>query len=141
MKFDSPRADELAFVYDSWSRSFRRSPWAGCVPNHLWDQVSRADISGILNRGARIMLAVTPIEGSDERRITGYSVSEPSRCLLHWLYIKDDFRGFGFGQELLIETVRAWPVDRPWHYSHRTNASERFLGRHFRHNPIPARTK
>lgn len=138
MQFDTPRADELPLIYDSWARSFRKSPYAGCVPNHLWDQTSRACISEILMRGARVIVLVTPVEGSDVRRVIGYSVSEPG--VLHWLYVKDDYRGQGFGRQLLAETVKPWPGSR-WYYTHRTNASVNFLGRYFTWDPLPARMK
>lgn len=142
MQFDSPTPSELPLVYDSWARSYRKSPYAGCVPNHLWDQVSRTSISEILNRGARVVVMVTPVEGSDDRRVIGYSVSEPAKQILHWLYVKDDYRGNGFGRELLRETIRAFDPRKPWTYTHRTKASDGFLyGLRFTWNPIPARMK
>lgn len=140
MRFDTPTPDELALVYDSWARSFRKSPYAGCVPNHLWDQVSRACMSEILNRGARVIVAVVDLPDGG-RRVAGYSVSEPN--VLHWLYVKDDYRGFGYGRELLYKTVEGWnkaPV-----YTHRTNAAQAFLERSSRRrwiwDPVHARTK
>ena len=72
----------------------------------------------------------------------GYSVSEPAGQILHWLYVKDDYRGFGYGKKLLHETTREWTPTRPWHYTHRTNASEGFLKHlYFNWSPVLARTK
>lgn len=139
MTIEPPRADEFAFIFDSWARSFRKSPWAGCVPNHLWDQVSRECAKGLLDRGARVLVAVTPIEGRpDERRVMGYSISEPGRKILHWLYVKEDFRDMGVGAALLEATC---PGDEEWIYTHRTKAASRFLGPRFRWDSVPARTK
>lgn len=141
MRFDAPQPDEFPLIYDSWAKSFRKSPWAGCVPNHLWPSTSRATTSEILNRGARVIVAVEDIEAG--RRVLGYSVSEPATQCLHWLFVKRDFRGIGLriGTQLLAETTRDWPRDKAWLYSHRTNASSRFLGAAWRHEPKLARVK
>lgn len=139
---DTPRADEFDLVFDAWANSFRKSPWAGCVPNHMWDAVSRAAASDILDRGALVLVAVTPIEGQEDkfpevRRVMGYSVSEPDKHVLHWLYVKRDYRGTGVGSALL----RATCPDGKWIYTYRTRASERFLGSRFRWDAVPARVK
>lgn len=149
MRFDSPTPDELALVYDSWARSFRKSPFAGCVPNHLWDQVSRACMSEILNRGARVIVAVVDLETDPpQRRVMGYSVSEPGPQVLHWLYVKDDYRGMGLqvGTKILRETIKDWDPRKRWTYTHRTNAAAPFLyaaagGSTFTWDPVPARVK
>jgi len=149
MIFDSPAADEYPLIFDSWARSFKKSPWAGCVPNHLWDMVSRAAASDILNRGARVIVAATPIEGADDyaRRVMGYSVSEPG--VLHWLFVKRDYRDMGVGRALLDETTRDWPKDSvydaghpTYKYTHRTRASSGFLkGSGWQWDPVLARVK
>lgn len=137
MQFDVPTAEEMPLVFDSWARSFRKSPWAGCVPNHLWDQVSRAAAAGIVDRGALITVAVTPIEGAEGRRVMGYAVSEPDRRVLHWLFVKKDYRGVGVGGSILKHVAG----DGFWTYTHKTRASQKFLGPRFAWDPVPARTK
>lgn len=137
MQFDSPSADEFPFIFDSWARSFRKSPWAGCIPNHLYDQVSRADSAGIIDRGARVIVATSALPDGT-RRVMGYSVSEPG--VLHWLFVKRDYRGMGLGRRILAETTRAWPAG-PWTYTHRTRASQRFLAAGWVWDDTPARVK
>lgn len=139
MKFSTPTADELNLVYDAWANSFRKSMWAGTVPNQLWDTVSRATIGEILNRGARVTVATVDLPDEGARRVMGYSVSEPAKRVLHWVYVKRDYRGMGVGSALLAD-VLADDVS-PWTYSHRTNASSRFLGKQFSHDPTTARVK
>jgi hypothetical protein len=154
MTFDTPTADEFKFVKDSWANSFRKSPWAGCIPNHLYDQVSREAIRSILDRGALVLVAVTPIAGQEEqfpeaRRVMGYSVSEPRHNILHWLYVKagpdgNGYRGMGVGRSILEKTMMLFDEQSPNTYTFRTRASERFLsgsGRRFQWNPVPARLK
>lgn len=135
MKIDTPRADEFPLVFDAWARSFKKSPWAGCVPNHLWDQVSRECAHQIVNRGARVLVAVTELPDGT-RRVMGYSVSEPGKKVLHWLFVKKDYRGMGVGKTLLAETCPG----HGWTYTHRTRASARFLPG-FTWDPTAARVK
>ncbi len=122
MKFDTPTAEEFSLIFDSWANSFRKSPWAGCVPNHLWDSVSRACIGELLNR-SMVIVAVTELEDGT-RRVMGYSVAEPG--VLHWLYVKNDYRGMGVGKALLELATHGWET---FVYTHRTRASDKFLRR------------
>ncbi len=141
MRFDAPTPDEFPLIYDAWAQSFRKSPWAGCVPNHLWDQVSRACASEILSRGARVIVAVQDLEDGT-RRVLGYSVSEPDIRTLHWLFVKRDYRRtVGVGRALLAETVKDWDASKRWTYTHRTASAPRFLGTSFSWDPVPARVK
>lgn len=141
MILTTPEADELNFVFDSWAKAFRASKWAGCIPNNLYDQVSRACASEIIDRGARVTVAVE-VNEAGERRICGYSVAEPKRRVLHWLYVKRDLRGLGIGKRLLSEVLSLPSADPTngdgWTYSHKTNASDKFL-RGMRWDPTSAR--
>jgi GNAT superfamily N-acetyltransferase len=142
VEITTPTADEMPLVYDAWANSYRKSPWAGTVPNHLWDSVSRESIKSLLSRGARVLVAVTPVAGHEAeypavRRVMGYSVSEPSRRVLHWLFVKEKFRRVGIGRALLDATC----PDGAYTYTHRTRASSRFLGERFTWDPVPARVK
>lgn len=132
--FDLLAPEEYSLVFDSWARSFRKSPWAGCVPNHLWDQVSRACIGELLTR-SRVIVALKTLEDGT-RRVMGYSVSEPG--VLHWLYVKNDYRGMGVGRSLLNVTTDGW---EQFVYTHQTRASRKFLGSRFHWDPVLARIR
>jgi len=133
MILDAPTAEEFPFIFDSWARSFRRSPWAGCVPNHLYDAVSRECSRGIVDRGATVIVA----RPDDVARVMGYAVWEPG--VLYFLYVKEAFRRMGVGSALLKKIV---PSDSDgWVYTHRTRASQGFLGPRFKWDPIPSRIK
>lgn len=137
MKLAPPADDELPLIYDSWARAYRTSPWAGTVPNHLWDTVSRACSAELLAR-SRTTCAVVELEDGT-RRVMGYSVSEPARGILHWLYVKRDYRGMGVGRTLLADVSAL--LSTPGTYTHRTKASAKFLGPGWTYDPVPARTK
>ena len=142
MKIDTPTPEEMSFVYDAWANCYRTSPWAGCIPNHLYESVSREGMRSIMERGALVLVAVTPIAGHESeypevRRVAGYSVSEPGRRVLHWLYVKKDYRNLGVGRELLAATC----PDGDWDYTHRMPASQKFLGPRFHWDDVSARIK
>lgn len=143
MTIDTPTAEEMNLVFDAWANSYRKSPYAGCTPNHMWEQISRECMRGIVERGAKILVLVTPIAGRESeypgvRRVAGYSVSEPTRRVLHWLYVKKDYRSLGVGKQLLAATC---DDGVGWSYTHRTRASSRFLGPAYRWDDTAARTK
>lgn len=139
MRFDTfVRPDEYPLVFDAWATSFKKSPWAGCIPNRLWDEIARTAIAEILDRGAVVTLAVQDL-ADGTRRVMGYAVTEPGKQVLHWLYVKRTYRGLGIGRALLDE---ACPVATgKWRYTYRTKASARFLGERFEWDPVPARVK
>lgn len=144
MDFSTPTADELPLIIDSWSRSYKKSPYAGCVRNCDWNTVSKGTIGELLDR-SRIIVAVTPIADRESeypkvRRVMAYSVSEPGKSCLHWLYVKDDYRGMGVGRALLAKTIEGWSATQPRVYTHRTNASAQFL-KGWRHRDVLARVK
>ncbi len=139
--FDGPAADEWPLIFDSWARSFQKSPWSGCVPNHKWDEVSRAGISEILaRRGTRVTVCYVEISPG-VRRVMGYSVAEPDRQILHWLFVKRDYRKTGVGTALLVRATEDWDTRKPCTYTFRTRASEGFLRGLCTWDPVPARVK
>ncbi len=140
MLFDMPTAEEYPLIFDSWARCWHKSPWAGCVRNCDYDTVSRAMINEIIDRkDTRVSVLYTVTEGG-ARRVMGYSVSEPSRHVLHWLYVKRDFRGVGIGYKLLADVLGPDLDRRQWTYTHKTSACDKFL-RGLKHAPQHARVK
>ncbi len=132
-------ADEMPFIYDAWIKSFRVSPWAGCVRNDQFESVQRATIQGILSRGALIHVALAPrVEGVfTERRVMGFICTEPGLETLHYLYVKSDYRKHGIGKALLAAATGGWFTPR---YSHRTRGSA-ILPKIWRWDPVVARVR
>lgn len=138
LKFGEAHPEEYALVFDSWSRSFQKSPWAGCIPNHLYAQVSRQASAEIIDRGAFVLVAYVELPDLP-RRVVGYAVMEPG--VLHWLFVKHDYRGLGIGKALLSHVTAGFSMDPPWTYTYRTRASQNFLGPTWKHDPKHARIK
>lgn len=140
--FSQPNIDELKLVLDSWSNSFRKSQYAGCIPNNLWPEVSRQTATQLMTRpGASTICALAPADETTRGRVMGYSVSELG--ILHWIYVKKDYRRLGIGTQLLRELVKNWSDGERQHprYTHRTDSSSRFLPPGWKWDPIPARVK
>lgn len=136
--FEKPLATEWPLIFDSWARSFRNSPWAGCVRNCDYHDVFRAAMSEIVDGGARVVVLVNPTEDGT-RRVIGYSVSDPARKVIHWIYVKRDWRGLGFGRAIRRQIV---PDNERsgWVYTYRTDACSRFM-RGMKHDKSKACSK
>jgi GNAT superfamily N-acetyltransferase len=95
---------DMRFVLDSWGKSYRVSPWAGCVPNHLFYDTFHEAVEGLLARGTKITIACAK---HDPSRILGWVATETVRDgqAVHFLYVKDPFRRRGLASHLLEQTV------------------------------------
>lgn len=133
----TPTADELPLIYDSWTKSYRKSPWAGTIPNNLFEQVQRACIQGVLVHGAHIVVALAPqVPGVFEgRRVMGWICYESSIEVVHYFYVKNDFRGQGIAKALIEHAASTWQKPR---YTHRTRGSA-ILSKKWRWDTTPAR--
>lgn len=100
----------MDFLFDSWLQSWRTSPYAGVVPNHLYYEVHRVLIEDLLARGAMVVVA-TP--RSDQSRIEGWACSEVKDgvTVLHYLYTR--------GNATLIDPLLdALPGSKPGFITH-----------------------
>lgn len=144
IEFSTPTADELKFILDSWSSSYRKSRFAGTVPNNMWQEVARATATQLMSRlNCRTVVALVPSLGiSGERgRVMGYSIAEPG--ILHWIYTKKDYRRLGVATRMLSEQLMQWDADLRKYprFTHMTDSSQRFLPPGWKWDPIPARLK
>ena len=123
-------ADEVPFVVDSWARSFRDSPWAGCLSNEHYQEAQRATINDLLARGVHVCVAI-PQQG--DRRVCAF-VAYEAPDVIHYVYTKQKFRKMGLADALIEFTA----IKRG-RFTFRTPASEFLLRRGFVWTPIPAR--
>lgn len=160
IEFSTPTADELKFILDSWSSSYRKSRFAGTVPNNMWQEVARATATQLMSRpNCRTVVALTPPPEAGgflnrragvstdltvevpRGRVMGYSIAEPG--ILHWIYTKKDYRRLGVATKMLSEQLMQWDADLRKHprFTHMTDSSQRFLPSGWKWDPIPARVK
>lgn len=121
----SPMEDaDWRFVSDAWQRSYRDSPAAGVVPNHLWAGVMLELLEGLRDRGMEVLV----LHSSARRDVlVGFVATERvhSGTALHYLYVKRDFRRRGLAAALLTRAALPSNVIT----THSTPAGERLLRR------------
>lgn len=85
-----------SFIFDSWAKSFfEDSPFCKYLTHHEFQQ-QHIPIIGHLMRRAQIRILS---EKASPELIVGYIVFQPYR--LHYLYIKEVFRGMGLAKKLI----------------------------------------
>jgi GNAT superfamily N-acetyltransferase len=128
------RAD-YNFVLSSWAHSFKGSPWAGVVPNNDWHASMKNIIDQLQTRGSEVVMAVAD---DDRDQIMGYVCYEKSLAgipVIHYIFVKDDFRREGLGTALLGVTGNGSLI-----YTFRTEDSQ-YLNKMGTHVPAIARRK
>jgi hypothetical protein len=129
---------EIPAVLEAWAGTHKRSKSAGCIPNHLFDQVTAEAVTGLLRRGARVDVLEAK---SQPGVVLGWVCTEPDprsdKPIVHYLFVKDGFRQRGYGRLLLAEVG----IQRGDRFVHTYETS---FAKHFRggtHNPGLARRK
>jgi hypothetical protein len=91
---------DVNFVLDSWLRSYRESPYAGCIPNNRFFDIMHEAVEGLLARGAKVEVACAK---HDPDKILGWLCGEiiNEELCLHFCYVKDPYRRMGLMTELL----------------------------------------
>ena len=93
---------DLQFVFSSWVSSMRGGePFCSCDRN-WFSAAQHALISRLLQRST-IVIACNE---EDPDQIFGYAVFEPRNSVIHYIYIKQMFRGVGICRSL-IESCKA----------------------------------
>jgi GNAT superfamily N-acetyltransferase len=121
----------MAFVRDSWLESFRTTHGAGLVPMSRYFAVYREVLSELMARhGTEVIVAFKPGELPPDD-LYGYIALErgyphPKRGqavdLVHYLFVKQAYRGLGVGRSLVEVAKLRWP----WMYTALTPNGQRF---------------
>lgn len=125
------------FVFDGWIRSYQRSRWAGVVPNHLFWDVHRVAIEGLLTRGAVVTVAHLPGEPDALLGFVAHEVKPGDEPLIHTVYVKPLWRRQGVARALIDTVV----PDRQFHYTFRTDAAAHFKRPAYRATFAPERAR
>lgn len=92
---------DMNFIYSTWLKSYRQSEWAKDITNDVFFSQHKEIIDKILARPTtKIIVICNP---DDEDQIYGYLVHEHtvSGSIIHFAYIKYNFRKFGIMSALL----------------------------------------
>lgn len=108
------RKDDISFIFDSWLRSWRKSPWAGVVPNNVYFPLTRSVIEQLVARGAEFKVACL---ADNPDLILGWICHELTGpdAVVHYVYTKDPYLSLGIGEAL----VAAIPGNKPGFYTFR----------------------
>ena len=103
-----PTDQDVSFVFNSWLKSFRQAPAMANISNTVYFKEAHAQIEKVIQSpGCRAVVACDPSPGS-ENVIYGYGVGEivDSEFIIHWIYVKHPFRGFGVGKAIEAELLK-----------------------------------
>lgn len=108
--------EDKNFILNSWLKSYRRAPASQYIPNEIYFPAHKALIESLLADPAT-SVKVLVLDDADRNFIVGYSVTALAPPVfggevyfVHWVYIKDTFRGLGLTKALLPppgSTIRA----------------------------------
>lgn len=143
------RRDDISFIFDSWLRSWRKSPWAGIVPNNVYYPLTRSVIEQLVARGAEFKVAALE---SNPDHILGWICYEllPARtpdgpeAVIHYLYVKDPYLPLGIDDQLVAAVPGVKPGFYTFRYRQVVEALDRAKGpegQHWKHAPEIARRK
>lgn len=109
------------FVFNSWLRSYRGSRFVRCLlldmDKETYYEEQHVLIEQLLDRETMVSCVVCNPE--DHTHIYGYGFGEQVGgqygTVVHWMYLKKPFRGYGIATELLKKLVEG---QQTVHYTH-----------------------
>ncbi len=103
-----PTTEDVAFVFNSWLKSFRDAPAMVNLSNTTYYKEMHRCIERVVQSDTcRVVVACSSVPG-DENVIFGYAIGEAlgGELVIHWAYCKHPFRGFGIGKALEAELLK-----------------------------------
>lgn len=118
---------DVPFITNSWLKSFRDGAWVRGIPNKLYYYYHRRLIAELMDRSVVLVLCET----RDEDQIVGWVCAERTdqALLVHYVYVKRDFRGHGFASKLMQVLVDAEQPAAVF-YTHKTFAVRDYRDRY-----------
>lgn len=127
------QGDDIPFIYSSWLRSYRNDSLVGSsVKKSIFFDNYQRVLDQILSKNTtKTFVVCKPDQPSV---IFGYAVTEPSTATLHYVFVKEAFRGFGLTKALLAEAFPTQSVSAV-SITHKTKTAARFCAK-FTYNPF-----
>lgn len=122
------------FILDPWLKEWKKSPFAGIIPNNLFSQVFFEAVEQLHKRGMEVIL----LESVDPDTQVGFIAFERAAIpVVHYVYVKPVYRGLGFFPQLL--GAAGLPEGGSFLYTFRTPDCRKF--KNGSHCPAVARRK
>lgn len=93
-------AEDVGFIRHSWLHSYRHNaPWAEAIPGPVYYPEHAGIIAKLIQRSSCVV-ACSP---EDSSQVMGWCVAQrlAGKSCLHFVYVKQPFRGFGIARALL----------------------------------------
>lgn len=130
---------DVAFIMDSWAKSWRVSPWAGTIQNHKFHEVHRETVEGLVGRGAKFKVLSIDDKPDVILGWVCYEVERLGKTVVHMIYVKDPYQAaMPEAPQMLLD---ACPGDKPGFYTHRTRKTQVIFGKGWIWAPEIARRK
>ena len=117
VKIRDMEEDDIGFVYNTWLKSHRD----GVPAKHITNDVYFAEHKKIIEKKLQLSNILMLCDKDDTSQLYGYIVVEqPTDTvnIIHYIYIKYNFRKFGLGKHLLLAAIPAIGT-KPVFVSHR----------------------
>lgn len=130
--------EERVFITKSWLDEYRRVPSSGTIPAHLFAKLYVPVVHHVLDNPD--VTTLVACHSSAPSVVLGFIVTESgfTRPVLHFLFVKPDYRGNGIAKALLA-AANLNPKE-PFFYTYETEftgkhlrAGDRWLGTYGRH--------
>lgn len=122
---------DVNFIFNSWLKSYRNSHFSRFIANEMYYHGQHQLIEHLI-RTNKVSVACSD---SDPTQLYGYICGgfEQGFLVIHYAYVKHQFRNFGIGKELLNSFEQN---DNVGLYTHHTKIAERLAPKfNFHFNP------
>jgi hypothetical protein len=127
---------ELTGVMESWAGTWKRSRSAGCIPNHLFNEVTFTAITQLLGRGMKVLVLTAVAQPDVVLSWVAFERDKRSdQVIVHYLFTRDGMRERGYAKTLLAYIG----AGRKFIYTHQTGFAKYWPEAY--HNPGIARRK
>lgn len=98
-----PTPSELPGLFDEWGESFRKSRWAGNLPNNIYWPAHLEAFQQLLNRGARVLVCCSADYPSVKLGWLVFETTARGERVAHYVYTAPLYRRQGIANFLLAE--------------------------------------
>ena len=118
--------DDLAFIFNSWLKSYRFSHLAEKITNTIYF----ADHHKVIERLIEDSKVVVACNEEDPSQVYGYVVGGAldGIALLHFIYVKHTFRNMGVGKTLLA--AMGHDKEKAGVYTHHTRMADKLAAKY-----------